>query len=65
MYADDADSLCNVVQQIPRDVAMTDRERLIARKADPVLPRPAVISLDSCEFHTHEVSGSSPEAPTT
>jgi hypothetical protein len=57
--------VCNVVQRIPKNAAADGIERPLHKKADPVLPRSAVIDFDSDEFHTHEVTGSSPVAPTT
>jgi hypothetical protein len=57
--------VCNVVQRIPKKAAADGIELPLNKKADPVLPRSAVIDFDSDEFHTHEVTGSSPIAPTT
>ena len=57
--------VCHGVPRIPRNRTTIGFERPNEGTADPVLPESAAIDRVSLTLHTHEVTGSSPVAPTT
>ena len=56
--------VCHGVPRIPGNGTTIGCERRIKETADPVLPRSAAVGRGSAILHTHEVTGSSPVAPT-
>ena len=57
--------VCHRVPRIPKEGTVIGVEQPIKERADLILLRSAVIDRVSAILHTHEVTGSSPVAPTT